>query len=431
MESTATTGLRIGDLLVAKGLITPEELEEGLKEHRRTPFAKLGETLVRMEFITEEQLLAALSEQIGIPYIKLERALYDPEVFESLPRDFVEKHLVLPLFKVRGTLTVALGDPLDVFVTDSLKRLSGLEINTVVASPEDIASGIRQVANFKKAFLLDEFIDDISEGDIQVVEEEVDDIDKIEEVAGLSPIVRLVNFIIYKGIQERASDIHIEPDEGVLRIRYRVDGLLREGMRPPLQMHAAVVSRIKIMADLDISVRRAPQDGRMRVMMDNRLIDLRVSILPTYHGEKVVIRVLDKEAMLKDLAKLGFSVKMLESFERLIRRPNGIILVTGPTGSGKTTTLYSALNTINSVEKNICTVENPIEYNLKFINQVQVNEKAGLDFAGALRSLLRQDPDVVTVGESAIAKRLRSRFRPRSRGISCSRRCTPTTRWGP
>ncbi len=399
MPVAAAKGVRIGELLIGRGLITPEQLEEALKEQSRNSFEKLGETLLRLEIIKEEDLLSAIGEQFGVPYLKIDKGLYDPDISDILPKDFVEKYYVLPLFKVRDTLTVAVMDPLNVFVMDSLKRLSGLEINVVIASAEDISRTIRQVGNSKKAFLVDEIIENIQEDDIKVVEREVDDIDQIEEVAGLSPVVRLVNFIIYKGINESASDVHIEPDEGVLRVRYRVDGMLREGLRPPFQMQAAVVSRIKIMADLDISKRRIPQDGRMQVMMDNRLVDLRVSVIPTYHGEKVVIRVLDKESMLKDLDKLGYSIEMLEDFEVQVRKPSGIILVTGPTGSGKTTTLYSALLKVNSVEKNICTVENPIEYNLKYVNQVQVNEKAGLTFSGTLRSLLRQDPDIIMVGE--------------------------------
>ncbi len=399
MQTAAKSELRLDDILIQKGVITSEQLEEALEEQSRTPFEKLGETLIRLELISEECLLSCIAAQFGVPFVKLERGYYDPEIFELLPKDFVEKHLVLPLFRIRETLTVAVADPLNIFVMDSLQRLSGLRIRLVIASSEEISNAIRQIGSFKKAFLVDEFVEDMQEDDIKVVEKEVEDIDRIEEVAGLSPVVRLVNFIIYKAIQEKASDIHVEPDEALLRVRYRVDGILREGMRPPLQMHAAVVSRIKIMADLDISVRRAPQDGRMQVMMENRLIDLRVSIIPTFHGEKVVIRVLDKEAMLKDLDKLGFSIEMLDEFEGVIHKPNGVVLVTGPTGSGKTTTLYSALKRINSVEHNICTVENPIEYNLKFINQIQINEKAGLTFSGSLRSLLRQDPDIIMVGE--------------------------------
>ena len=340
-----------------------------------------------------------MADQLAIPYVQIEKGLYDPEIYDVIPKDFAEKNLVLPLFKVRETLTVAVVEPLNIFLMDSLKRLSKLSINIVLASAGDIAQTIRQIDNYKKAFQVEEIIENIQEDDIKVVEQVVDDIDKIEEAAGLSPVVRLVNFIIYKGIHENASDIHIEPDEGMLRVRYRVDGILREGLRPPVQLQSAVVSRIKIMSDLDISVRRVPQDGRMQVMMDNRCIDLRVSIMPTFYGEKVVMRILDKEATLKDLEKLGFSVEMMEIFEREIQRPNGIVLVTGPTGSGKTTTLYSALMRINSVELNICTVENPIEYNLKFVNQVQINDKAGLTFAATLRSLLRQDPDVILVGE--------------------------------
>ena len=399
MEIAAPRQTNLGDTLVRKGILTPDQLDQALAEKEKIPFEKLAETLKRLELVEEEELLSVMAEQNGIPYLKIEKGLYDPDVFDVLPKEFIESNLVLPLFKIRDTLTMAVPEPLNIFLMDSLKRLSGLNVNIALASPEDLARAIRQIGNCKKAFLVDDIIENIREDDIKVVEREVDDIDQIEAAAGLSPVVRLVNFIIYKGINEGASDVHIEPDEGLLRVRYRVDGLLREGMRPPVQLQSAVVSRIKIMSDLDIAQRRIPQDGRMQVMMNNRLVDLRISILPTFHGEKVVIRILDKDSALKGLDKLGFGIEMLEEFSKLITKPNGIILVTGPTGSGKTTTLYSSLRQINSVDKNISTVENPIEYNLKFVNQVQINERAGLTFSGSFRSLLRQDPDIILVGE--------------------------------
>jgi type IV pilus assembly protein PilB len=391
--------MRIGDLLVQKGLIDEAQLEYALEEQQRNPFEKLGETLVRMELITEEDLLRTIADQFDIPYVMLEKGLYDPEIFDIVPVDFCERHLVLPLFKVRNTLTVAVIDPLNIFVVDSLKRLTDLNILITVASPEEVIRTIKQIQNSRKAFMVDEIIENIEEDDIRVVEQQIDEIENIEEMAGLSPVVRLVNFIIYKAIRDGVSDIHIEPDEGTLRVRYRLDGILFESLRPPVKMQAAIVSRLKIMANLDISERRLPQDGRMQVMLENRLIDLRISVIPTYHGEKVVIRVLDKESMLKDLDKLGFRYEMLKEFIELIKNPNGIILATGPTGSGKTTTLYSAIQRINSIQKNICTVENPIEYNLRLVNQIQVHDKVGLTFASCLRSLLRQDPDIIMVGE--------------------------------
>ncbi|MBU0755505.1 MAG: GspE/PulE family protein, partial [Planctomycetes bacterium] len=391
--------VRIGDLLLKKGLIDESRLEEALDEQKRNPFEKLGETLVRLEFIQEEDLLQIIAEQFDIPWLMIDKGLYDPEIFGIIPPEFCERHQVLPLFKVGDTLSVAVVDPLNIFVVDSLKRLTGLKVQAAIATGEDISRTIRQILNSRKAFMVDEIIDNLEEDDIRVVERQIDEIENIEEMAGLSPVVRLVNFVIYKAIREGASDIHIEPDEGTLRVRYRMDGILLETLRPPIKMQAALVSRLKIMANLDISERRLPQDGRMQVMLENRLIDLRISTIPTYHGEKVVIRILDKESMLKELDKLGFGYEMLEEFVELIQRPNGILLVTGPTGSGKTTTLYSAIKRIISVQKNICTVENPIEYNLRMVNQIQVNEKAGLTFSGCLRALLRQDPDIIMVGE--------------------------------
>jgi type IV pilus assembly protein PilB len=246
---------------------------------------------------------------------------------------------------------------------------------------------------------VDDIIEDVGAEDIRVVEEALDDLEDAEKAAGLSPVVRLVNFIIAKAIRESASDIHIEPGEEVLRVRFRIDGMLREALRPPVRMASAIVSRIKIMSSLDIAERRAPQDGRMQVMLDNRSIDLRVSTLPTFNGEKTVIRILDRSSMMGDLSALGLTPRILDGMTELVARPNGVVLVTGPTGSGKTTTLYGCLASINAVDINICTVENPTEYNLPMVNQVQVNERAGLTFATALRSLLRQDPDVIMVGE--------------------------------
>jgi len=391
--------LRIGELLLQKKLIDQSQLDYALDEQSRNPYEKLGETLVRLDYIEENDLLKTIAEQFDVPYLTIEKGLYDPDIFDSVPADFCEKHLVMPLFKVRNTLTVAVTDPLNIIVVDSLNQLTGLTIQIVVAGSEGITRTIRQILNSRQAFMVDEIIENIQEDDFRVVEQQIDDIDNIEEMAGLSPVVRLVNFIIYKAVREGASDIHIEPDETMLRVRCRMDGILMESLRPPAQMQAAVVSRLKIMANLDISERRLPQDGRMQVLLEGRLIDLRISTIPVYHGEKVVIRILDKESMLKDLDKLGFGYEILEQFVEQIQKPNGIILVTGPTGSGKTTTLYSAIKRINTVKKNICTVENPIEYNLKLVNQIQINEKAGLSFANCLRALLRQDPDIIMVGE--------------------------------
>jgi type IV pilus assembly protein PilB len=307
---------------------------------------------------------------------------------------------VLPLYRVHGELTVAVADPTDVFTRDALRRLTGLKLRFVVAHPDEITRGLSQAKLGLKDFSVDNIIGEVGDDqDIQVVEEALEDDIDIEEVAGLSPVVKLVNVIIAKAIREGASDIHVEPGEDILRVRFRIDGMLRESLRPPARMAPAIVSRIKIMSSMDIAERRAPQDGRMQVMLDGRGIDLRVSTLPTYHGEKVVIRILDRSAMMGDLTCLGLTPRVLDGLTDLVNRPNGVLLVTGPTGSGKTTTLYGCLASINSIDTNICTVENPTEYSLPMVNQVQVNDRAGLTFATALRSLLRQDPDVIMVGE--------------------------------
>jgi len=331
--------------------------------------------------------------------VKIIPGLGDPALQSLLDKDWARSHGVLPLYRVHGELTVAITDPTDVFTRDALRRLTGLKLRFVVAHPEEISRGASAAHATKPGFSVDDIIEDVGEQDIKVVEEALDDLEDAEKAAGLSPVVRLVNFIVAKAIREGASDIHVEPGEDILRVRFRIDGMLREALRPPSRMASAIVSRIKIMSSLDIAERRAPQDGRMQVMLDNRSIDLRVSTLPTFNGEKVVIRILDRSSMMGDLSALGLTPRILEGMQDLVGRPNGVMLVTGPTGSGKTTTLYGCLATINAVDINICTVENPTEYNLPMVNQVQVNERAGLTFATALRSLLRQDPDVIMVGE--------------------------------
>ncbi len=387
------------ETLKQSGLVPAAELERGMKATPESTEEKLSERLVRLGIVDEMILLRALAHQAGLAFVRLIPGLGDPGLAELLDRDWARSHGVLPLYQVNGELTVAIADPTDFFTIDALRRLTGLKLRLVVANPNEITRGIAQASDNQAGFMVDDIIEDIGTSDIEVVEEAIDELDNMEEVAGLSPVVRLVNFVIAKAIREGASDIHIEPDEGVLRIRYRIDGMLRESLRPPVRMAPAIVSRVKIMSGLDIAERRIPQDGRMQVMLDNRNIDLRVSTLPTYHGEKIVIRVLDSSSMMGDLSSLGLSMKLQEPLTDLVNRPNGVFLVTGPTGSGKTTTLYASLATINSIERNICTVENPTEYNLNMVNQVQVNERAGLTFASVLRAMLRQDPDVIMVGE--------------------------------
>ncbi|MHC4845851.1 MAG: GspE/PulE family protein [Planctomycetota bacterium] len=389
----------LAETLRRAGLVDEDELARGLKAEPLSASERLDERLVRLGIVDDEVLLRALAHQNGLPFVRLIPGLGDPALSTLLDKDWARSHGVLPLYRLHGELTVAVADPTDVFTRDALRRLTNLKLRLVVAHPDEITKGLSQSKSGRPGFSVDDIIEDVGEQDIQVVEAALDEIDDIEEVAGLSPVVRLVNFIIAKAIRENASDIHIEPGEDVLRVRYRIDGMLRESLRPPVRMTPAIVSRVKIMSSLDIAERRAPQDGRMQVMLDDRNVDLRVSTLPTFHGEKVVIRILDRSAMMGDLSCLGLSERILEGLSDLVSRPNGVVLVTGPTGSGKTTTLYGALASINSIDTNICTVENPTEYSLPMVNQVQVNERAGLTFATALRSLLRQDPDVMMIGE--------------------------------
>ena len=399
METTISTPRRLGDLLVARGYLTQEQLDstlEGQAQHGREML--LGEILVELELCTEDQVVECLAVEYGFPYAKLDARLCDPKVVDVIPREYVENNLVLPLFVVRGTLTIAVSEPSNLFLIDEIRALSGLEVQVVAATPKDIRRMITSLPN-SKVFVIDDIIEDSQTADVTLIEEAIEDIGDVEEIAGQSPVIRLVNYIIFNAVKEGASDIHIEAAERCLRIRYRVDGRLHKALEVPQHLLGAVTSRIKIMAGLDISERRLPQDGRVHVLLEGRKIDLRVSTFPTARGEKTVIRVLDTRSVSLNLEALGFAESILSAFRQGIQAPNGIVLVTGPTGSGKSTTLYAALNAISSMENNVCTVEDPIEYHLPLINQFQVQEKIGLTFSRALRTLLRQDPDIIMVGE--------------------------------
>jgi len=390
----------LGQLLLNRGLIQPEQLEVALAEQKRTGHQKLlGEVLVELRICTEDQITEALAHAYGVPYARVSPKIADPKVIAVLPKEFLEKHQVLPLFLVEGMLTVAVPEPANVFLLEEIERLSGYRVQVVAATVRDVRSTLQAYLPNDKVFVIDDFIEEVKPEEFSLIEQPVQDIANLEVAAGDSPVIKLVNYVIYNAVKEGASDIHVEPGEGLLRIRYRVDGRLMEKLRPPVQMQAAVVSRIKIMAGLDISERRLPQDGGIHVMMDKRPIDLRISTMPGKNGEKVVIRVIDNEKASVNLEKLGFGYDTLKAWRRLINLPNGIVLVTGPTGSGKTTTLYACLQELNRPDVNICTVEDPIEYSLAGANQFQVNEKAGFTFATALRALLRQDPNVLMIGE--------------------------------
>ncbi len=390
---------RLGDLLVARKYITDEQLRSALEMQKQGGRNKLlGEILVELECCSEDQIVECLAAEYGVPYAKLEARLYDPKIVEVLPREYIENNLVLPLFIIRGMLTIAVSEPSNLFLIDEIRSLSSLDVQIVAATPRDIRRMITSLPN-SKVFVIDDIIEDSETGDVTLIEEAIEDIGDVEEIAGQSPVIRLVNYIIFNAVKQGASDVHIEAAERCVRIRYRVDGRLHKALEVPKHLLNAVSSRIKIMASLDISERRLPQDGRVNVLLEGRKIDLRVSTFPTTRGEKTVIRVLDTRSISLKLEDLGFAEDVLGTFQQNIRAPNGIILATGPTGSGKTTTLYAALNAISSMENNVCTVEDPIEYHLPLINQSQVQEKIGLTFSEALRTLLRQDPDVIMVGE--------------------------------
>ncbi len=391
---------QLGQLLLAQGVVTQEQIERALAEQREKGHRKLlGELLVEMGYCTENQIAAALAEAYGVPYAQVSPKICDPRAIEILPRDFLEAHIVLPLFKVHDVLTVAVSEPTNVFLIDEIERISGCRAQVVCSTAKDIKATLQTYLPAANVFVIDDIIDEEGLEEFTLIENITQDISNLEEVAGQSPVVKLVNYLLYNAVRENASDIHIEPDDKRLRVRYRVDGKLYEKMRPPHQMHPAIVSRIKIMAELDIAQRRLPQDGGIHVLVEGRPIDLRVSIMPANFGEKVVVRVIDPQKILYNLESLGFTYDSLLRFRQVIQAPNGVVLVTGPTGSGKNTTLYAALAEINNEEVNICTVEDPVECNMSGINQFQVNAGVGFIFSTALRSLLRQDPDVIMVGE--------------------------------
>ena len=397
-----TTAARkpLGQLLLDKGVLKPDQLQRALDEQHRNGNKKLlGEILIEQRLVAEEQLAEVLAQSYGIPFARISPRLCDPKVISILSKSFLETHGVLPLFLVDNVLTVAVSEPTNVFLHEEIERVSGKVVQLVAGTAREISATLQTYLPNDQIFVIDEIIEEVRPEDFSMIEKVVEDIANLEAAAKDSPVVKLVNYCVYNAVKEGASDIHIEPDENALRVRYRIDGRLVERLRPPHQMAAAVASRIKIMAGLDIAERRIPQDGGIHVVMDKKPIDLRVSTMPGKSGEKVVIRVIDNEKASVNLEKLGFSYETLKTFRKLVNLPNGILLVTGPTGSGKSTTLYACLQELSTIEDNVCTVEDPVEFKLPGINQFQTNEKAGFTFASALRALLRQDPDVIMIGE--------------------------------
>ncbi|AHF07435.1 GspE/PulE family protein [Desulfitobacterium metallireducens] len=394
---------RLGEILIAGGLITPQQLEEALTAQKSLGL-RLGEVLINQGLVTEENILHTMQRQLGLTTIDLSRIVVQEKILNLLPESVIRKYNVVPVDLANGALMVAMNDPTDYYALDDLRLAAGMIVRPVLAKAVDISRAIdryygkSEAAKAARDFVRQTGMSQVaaaSQGDVATVNSFV----RAEEEDEATPIIRFLNTIIENAVSNVTSDIHIEPMEEEMRVRFRIDGVLREIMRVPNNMAAPVVSRIKIMANLNIAEKRLPQDGRIAYMVGNRFIDLRVSIMPTMYGEKVVMRILDKSAVVLDKEALGIEGHDLELFDDLISKAYGIILVTGPTGSGKTTTLYTMLNQLNTEEKNIITLEDPVEYNFQGVNQTQVNTKAGLTFANGLRSILRQDPDIIMVGE--------------------------------
>lgn len=388
---------RIGEILVDAGLLTNAQIEEALNVSRRTG-ARLGRTLVNMGIVTEEGIAQALAQQLGISSIPLAGIIIESQIIKLIPEILARKHKVIPIVKEGNSLKVAMFDPLNVLAMDDLKKASGCEILPLVATESEIQKAIDQYYGMTTGSV-EEIAKRLEGSGIELLKGEEEATERLERIAGESSIIQMVNLMISQAVAERASDIHIEPDEDTLRIRMRVDGILHEMSNISFKLHPAVISRVKILSGLDIAEKRLPQDGRFNVKVGNADIDIRLSTLPTLFGEKAVLRLLNKSAQLLRLEELTPLHDTLVTLKKMIAKPYGMILLTGPTGSGKTTTAYSILNMINSMDKNIVTVEDPIEYHLKIINQVQVNPKIGITFANALRHILRQDPDIVMIGE--------------------------------
>ena len=391
---------RLGDLFVREGLITEKQLQEGLAD-ARAHGTRLGYALVRLGFVEEEALTRMLARQYRVPAVDLDKVSVESKVIKTVPGNIAFRHLVLPLRRVGRTLTVAMANPTDMGAIDDLKFITRYDIEPVIVGEYTLRKHLEKYYDSedeKLAQMLTEFIDD---EDLEYVEDEDEEVSvaALQEQVDAAPVVKFINGLLTDAVVKGVSDIHIEPYEKEVRVRYRVDGALQEVMKPPMKMKAALISRIKILADLNIAERRVPQDGRIKLKMRKRVVDFRVSTLPVIFGEKIVLRILDQGNLTFDLADFGFEPRAQQSFMQAIAKPYGMVLVTGPTGSGKTTTLYSALSKVNTEQVNIMTAEDPVEYNLHGINQVLVRPQIGLTFAAALRAFLRQDPNIIMLGE--------------------------------
>jgi type IV pilus assembly protein PilB len=425
---------KLGEILVRENLISPQHLREAL-DYQREHGGRLGFNLVKLGLVSDDMITAVLSRQYGIPSVNLELFQIDPQVLHLIPQEVAQKYSVLPLSRVGASLTLAMVDPTNVFAMDDVKFMTGLNVEPVVVAEASIQHAISKYYGSSKEIELSsmsatdevvfetaivpanggithedlvsldtiDFANNPTE-DVEVVEDNEEiDLSTLSKISEDAPVVRLVNVLLVDALRRGASDIHVEPYEKELRIRFRIDGVLYDVMRPPLKMRDALISRVKIMSKLDISEKRLPQDGRIKIKVKvdarSRELDFRVSTLPTLFGEKVVLRLLDKQNLMLDMTKLGFEPESLVKFQRNISKPYGMVLVTGPTGSGKTNTLYSALQSLNTIQTNIMTAEDPVEFNLMGVNQVQMKEQIGLNFAAALRAFLRQDPNIILVGE--------------------------------
>jgi len=398
--------IKLGEMLIKAGLISQGQLDKTL-EYQRANGGKLGYNLVKLGLVVEEDITRLLSQQYGVPAVAIKDLEVDEAVTKLIPSEVAQKYLIMPISRTGATLTLAMVDPTNVFAMDDIKFMTGYNVEPVVSSEIAIKDAIDKYYGSSHQLELKKVMDEISETETDglelLTEDENVDVARLESASEEAPVVKLVNLILTDSIKRGASDIHIEPYEKEFRCRYRIDGVLYEIMNPPMKLRDAILSRLKIMAKLDIAEKRLPQDGRIKIKMKmqgkNREMDYRVSVLPTLFGEKIVLRLLDKENLMLDMTRLGFEAESLAKFEKAIFKPYGMVLVTGPTGSGKTNTLYSSIARVNTPETNIMTAEDPVEFNLHGINQVQMKEQIGLNFASALRSFLRQDPNIILVGE--------------------------------
>ena len=399
--------VRLGEILLKESLITQDQLDKAL-EFQRSNGGKLGSCLTKMGFITDDDITGVLSRQYGVPSINLKYYEIDPNVIKLIPQDTALRYQVVPLSRVGSVLTIAMTDPTNVFAMDDIKFMTGFNVEPVVASESAIGEAISRFygggasSHEELSSLMKDLVDVDQELELSAEEQEMD-AEALEKAAEEAPIIKLVNLILTDSVKRGASDIHVEPYETEMRVRFRVDGVLQTVMNPPLKLRDAITSRMKIMAKLDIAEKRLPQDGRIMIKYKaegkKKELDFRVSTVPTLYGEKIVLRLLDKENLRLDMTKLGFEPESLKKFERNILKPYGMVLVTGPTGSGKTNTLYSSVSRLNQVDTNIMTAEDPVEFQLAGINQVQMKDQIGLNFAAALRAFLRQDPNIILVGE--------------------------------